>query len=74
MRTEELQEALREIVRLDFFKAEVALEEDLIAGFLKKMETLDLDKQTLKLHYAQLKGAISAIRQLQARRSELIKK
>lgn len=73
MANEDLKEALREIARLDFFKGEVALENQLIEDFSKSILNLNLDHANLSLEYAEMRGAIRALKKLQTTRASLVR-
>lgn len=56
---------LKELVGIDFFQGEVALENDLIAKYLKEITSLNLSDVGLALAYAELRGKITAMQELQ---------
>lgn len=63
---------LREVASLDFFQGEVALENDLIQKYLKEMVSLKTSDAQLAMRFAEVKGKLDAIHELQAIRKRII--
>jgi hypothetical protein len=62
---------LKEVTSLDFFQGEIALENDLILRWTQKLVSLQLTDGQLALEYAELRGRILAIQELQNTRKRI---
>lgn len=62
---------LKEVVSLDFFQGEIALENELIHRFTQKLVSLQLTDGQLALDYAETRGKILAIQELQNSRKRI---
>lgn len=71
MHESEIKKYLKELMGTDVFKAQIALENDQINICMKKLAGLELSNDGLALKYAELRGAIKALTELQAIRKTL---
>lgn len=62
---------MKEVVSLDFFQGEIALENELIHRFTQKLVSLQLTDGQLALDYAETRGKILAIQELQNSRKRI---
>lgn len=62
---------LKEVASLDFFQGEIALENDLLQKYLKDLTSLQLSDAGLAFAYAEIRGKISAIQELQNIRNRI---
>lgn len=63
---------LKELSRLDYFQAEISLEDELKQGFLKDLLTLKIEDTAFQLKYARLQGQLDALKELASKRNLII--
>lgn len=63
---------LKELSRLDYYKAELELEGELRHGFLKDLVNLKIEDPAFQLKYARLQGQIDALNELSNKRNLII--
>lgn len=68
---QDLSNYLKQLVGIDYFKAEMYLEEELIKGYAKDLTSLKVEEPSFNLKYARLQGQIEALRELSAKRKVL---
>jgi hypothetical protein len=71
MHDSEIHKWLKELTSVEFFKAQIALENDQISRYLKRITSLDLSNDKLALEYAELRGALRSLQDLQAIRKTI---
>jgi hypothetical protein len=62
---------LAEIIGSQAFQAQIALENETLSSCISKMQTMDLSDPNVLLEFAKARGAIEAIKSVQALRKRL---
>lgn len=68
---QDLSNYLKSLVGIDYFKAQLYLEEELIKGYSKDLTSLKVEEPSFNLKYARLQGQIESLRELSAKRKVL---
>lgn len=67
-----LTKAFKELATLDYFKAQIHLEQELLNEALKQMTRLDVADPAFNLKYCRLQGQVVSIQELSNKRKNFI--